>query len=255
MKSSFLVFAGLALCGAPALSAAVTNDYDAQRAAAMRKCEAVDAREYQTGLLFNPDGYRSYYARSRCFQDAAIAFRDPGLCDRVRQRRSLFSSSWGYSRDNCRKLVGQGIDKDRAAIDAMKETYAQRHVRLAGFRIERDGNGRDIDIIPQFTGEDAHAYHLRFELLRDGAGAAPVLLHDSGFYLRGAGDDIRIYVPSTDIRQRFPEFSLDRRFTVRATLTYSIGTGSYRGWWSPAFIDSRFAESERTQILSREELF
>lgn len=255
MRSSSLVFAGLALCGSPASAAPVANDYDAQRTAAMRKCEAVDAREYQTGLLFNPDGYRSYYARSLCFQDAAVTFRDLGLCDRVRQRRSLFSSSWGYSRDNCRKLVGQGIDKDRAAIDAMKEAYAQRHVRLAGFRIERDGNGRDIDIIPEFSGEGAHAYHLRFELVREVPGAAPVLLDESGFYLRGAGDDIRIYVRTADIRRRFPEFLPGQRSTVRAMLTYSIGTGSYRGRWSPAFIDSRFPESERTQILTREVSF
>lgn len=252
MKASCLVIAGLALCGAPASAFPSANDYDAQRAAAVRRCETVDESEYQTGLYFNPEGYRSYYARSLCYQNAAISFRDIDLCERVRQRRALFSSSWGYSRSNCRKLVGEGIGKDSAAIDGMKETYAQGHVQLAGFRIERDGNGRDIDIIPEFSGEGAHAYELRFELVRAEPAAAPVLLDASGFYLTGAADSIRIYVRTADIRRRFPGFALNQRFTVRAALIYSVGAGSYQGSWSPAFIESRFPEAERTQTLIRE---
>ncbi len=255
MKSFRLVLAGLALCSAPAPAFPAVGEYDAQEADAIRKCEAVDGREYQTGLYFNPDGYRSYYVRSLCFQEVAVAFRDVELCERVRQRRALLSSSWGYSKSNCRKLVGQGVDKDRETIDAMKEAYAQGHVRLAGFRVERDGNGRDIDIIPQFSGEGAHAYELRFELIPAGDNARPVLLDASGFHLAGASDSIRIYVRAADIRRRFPEFTLGRYFTVRAALTYAVGTGSYQGRWSPDFIDSRFPEAQRTQTLSREVCF
>src|SRR5687767_10601249 len=87
--------------------------YDSARAAAIRTCEAIDANEYQTALTFNPDGYRSYYLRSECFQKTAVHFRDLTLCDRVRQRRALLSSSWGYSPGNCRKLVGRAVDADR----------------------------------------------------------------------------------------------------------------------------------------------
>jgi hypothetical protein len=252
MKTRCLVFALLVLSGWSASGNPLGNDYDALRTAAVRKCEAVDAGEYQTGLFFNPDGYRSYYARSRCYQNAAITFRDSELCAKVRQRRALFSSSWGYSKSNCKKLVAEGIGNDRESIDRMKQNYQQGHVQLADFRIERDGNGRDIDIIPEFSGEGAHAYELRFELLREDSAEPPVLLDVSGFSLTGAADNIRIYVRTTDIRRQLPGFALTQRWPVRATLVYSVGTGSYHGEWSPAFIESRFPAKARTQTLEKE---
>ena len=238
----------------PGFSAA-NNDYMQQHAMAVSACEAIGAREYQSGLALNPDGYRSYYLRSQCDQKAAIKFRDTKLCAKVRQRRALFSSSWGYSKSNCKKLVEEGIAKDRDAIEQMKKEYAQGHVRLSDFRIERNGNGRDFDIIPEFSGTGAHGYKLVFEIIRDGSGLSPVLLKDSGFYLEGSTNNIRIYVPQQDIRKRFPVFSLDESWQVRATLVYSIGTGSYNGKWSNAFIESRFPESNRTQIMMKEVRF
>ncbi len=76
-------------------TAAFGASYDEQRLAAVAACEAIDPRDYQSGLLFNPDGYRSYFVRSECFQRVAREFRDSSLCEQVRQRRSLFVSSWG----------------------------------------------------------------------------------------------------------------------------------------------------------------
>ena len=187
-----------------------------------------------------------------CFQEAAISFRDIDLCARVKRRRAFFSSSWGYSESNCRKLVEEGIGDDREAIERMKEDYQKDHVQLADFRIERDGNGRDIDIIPEFSGDGVHAYELRFELLREDPAAPPVLLDVSGFSLTGPADNIRIYVRTTDIRRQFPGFALNQRWPVRATLVYSVGTGSQRGKWSPAFIENRFPVNERTQTLEKE---
>ena len=238
----------------PGLSAA-SNDYDQQHAAAVRTCKAINTRESQSGLFFNPDGYRSYYLRSQCNQKAAVKFRDIQLCAEVRQRRALFSSSWGYSESNCRKKVEEAITKDREAIDRMKKEYEQGHVRLSDFRIERNGNGRDIDIIPEFSGTGAHSYKLAFEIIPEDPELSPVLLKASGFYLEGDTNNIRLYVPQKEIRKRFPGFTLDKSWQVRATLVYSIGTGSYTGKWSDAFIESRFPVSARTQILMRERLF
>jgi hypothetical protein len=235
----------------PGLSPA-NNDYEQQHAMAVSACEAIDAREYQSGLALNPDGYRSYYLRSQCYQQAAIRFRDSKLCARVRQRRSLFSSSWGYSKSNCKKLLEQAINKDRDAIERMKSDYQQGHVRLSDFRVERNGNGRDFDIIPAFSGSGAHGYTLVLEIIPDGPGLSPVLLDASGFYLQGGTSNIRVYVPQQDIRKRFPGFALKPSWQVRATLVYSVGTGSFNGKWSDAFIESRFPESSRTQILMKE---
>lgn len=232
--------------------AAASNDYESRHAIAVTACEAINAREYQSGLALNPDGYRSYYLRSQCYQKAAIRFRDPELCKKVRQRRALFSSSWGYSKSNCEKEVEEGITKDRAAIEQMKRDYQQGHVRLSGFRIERNGNGRDFDIIPAFTGTGAHGYRLVFEIIPDDPEIPPVLLEDSGFYLQGNTNNIRLYVPQQEIRERFPGFALSKPWQVRATLVFSVGTGSYRGKWSDAFIESHFPASSRMQTLMKE---
>jgi len=231
---------------------AANNDYERQRALAVSACEAIKSREYQSGLALNPDGYRSYYVRSQCYQKVAKKFRDSRLCAMVRQRRSLFASSWGYSKSNCKKLVREGIAKDREAIDLMKREYGQGHVRLSDFRIERNGNGRDFDIIPEFSGTGAHGYRLVFEIIRDDPGLPPVLLEDSGFYLEGDTNNIRVYVPQQDIRKRFPGFAPDAYWQVRATLVYSIGTGSQNGKWSDAFMESRFPVSSRTQVMMKE---
>jgi hypothetical protein len=228
------------------------NDYEEQRAAAVRKCQEIDTGEYQSGLWLNPEGYRSYYLRSQCYQQAAIRFRDTGLCRKVRRRWALFSSSWGYSESNCEKLVAEGIETDRAVIGQMRQDYRRGHVRLVDFRIERNGNGRDFDIIPEFAGGGAHAYELRFELLPSAPAAWPVLLDESGFHLEGETSNIRIYVPQTDIRRRFPAFALDQTWPVRATLVYSIGTGSSTGKWSESFIEASFPERDRAQTLTRE---
>src|SRR5215813_13557750 len=87
--------ASAALLGAPAASAA---GYEELRTGAVAACRAIEPAESQSGLLFNPDGYRSYYVRSECLQRAAVEFRDESLCAEVKQRRAWFSSSWGISR-------------------------------------------------------------------------------------------------------------------------------------------------------------
>ena len=102
--------AGLILSCARPLFAAGYNDL---RAAALARCDAIDPSASQSGLAFNPDGFRSYYVRSECLQTAAVQFRDEGLCDRVRQRQALLWSSWGYSPMHCRDLVQQGVHAQR----------------------------------------------------------------------------------------------------------------------------------------------
>ena len=52
----YLLLASLAIVTAPAAA----NDYETQRDDAIRKCRATAPKDYQTGLLMNPAGYRSY---------------------------------------------------------------------------------------------------------------------------------------------------------------------------------------------------
>jgi hypothetical protein len=243
-------FVALILGGTSAFGAS----YEELRSAAVGKCQATDPSAYQSGLFFNPDGYRSYYVRSECFQSTAVRFRDETLCAQVRQRYSLLSSSWGYSAARCRQLVEEGAAADRNALEEMKRLYTSGAVRLRDFRLERNGNGRDFDIIPSFVGEYAHGYILRFEIIQTETGKQPALLHSSGFYLDG-NSNIRIFVRQSDLRKGFPELSLNHPYTVRATLVLDIGNGGQSGQWSDAFIERVFPTRARTQLLDREVRF
>ena len=229
-------------------------EYASARSAAVTACEAIDPGASQSGLYGNPDGYRSFYVRSECFQKAAVQFRDESLCAKVRQRRSVFASSWGYSPSQCRKVVTQGIATDRATLDAMKQRYLQGAVQLRSFRIERNGNGRDFDIVPAFSGSYAHGYRLTFEILGASSSSAPVLIHSSGYYL-DANSNLNIYVPQADIRYRFPSFVLGRPYQVRATAILDVGNGGQSGYWSDTFIERVFPIRSRSQSITTETVF
>lgn len=227
---------------------ALAADYANARAAAVAKCGAIDPSEARWGLIFNPDGHRSFYVRSECFQGAAVRFRDASLCEHVRQRRSLFGSSWGVSARQCHKEVEAGLEKDRAEIRALKADYADGHVELVDFSVERNGNGRDFDIVPRFQGSFPHGYTLSFSLV-DGTRNAE--FHRSGYYLRGAGDRIRIYVPAGSLRAALPGFSPEKTYVVKAVLELSIGRGGPGGRRSEAFVDNEFPRAVRTQVMTR----
>ena len=244
--AAFLV----AFCHA-ALSFAAS--YDDQRSSGVKTCQAIDPAEYRSGLAFNPDGYRSYYVRSECFQRTAVRFRDETLCTQVRQRRSLFSSSWGYSGARCRELVAAGVAADRKSLEEMRKNYLASAVRLRDFKIERNGNGRDFDIIPTFTGDYAHGHRLRFEIIPSGGGKE-ILFHSSGYHV-GGNSNLRIFVRQDEIRARFTEFTLNRSYLVRATITLDVGHGGLAGLWSDTFIERVFPARERSQSLEKEVRF
>ncbi len=228
------------------------SNYAALRTAATQQCEKIDPGESQSGLLFNPDGYRSFYVQSECFQRAAVQFRESSLCEHVRRRHSLFSSSWGISSARCRKLVADGMAADRAELEKEKQLYSANPVRLKTFHIQRNGNGRDFDIIPEFTSGNPHGYRLVFEIV--GGGRQPILLKSDGYYI-DANSKLNIYVRQIDIRAQFPEFQLNRTYTVRATAIVSIGMGGPSGYWSDEFAESIFPLRERSQSMTIENNF
>ena len=249
-RKTFALLFGFIAC-LPACRANA-SDYAARRAAATKQCEAISPGDYQTGLAFNPDGYRSYYVQSECFQKAAEQFRDSSLCGRVRRRFSLFWSSWGVSEKQCHDLVERGIGSDRQEIEKEKQNYTAGPVRLQNFRIGRNGNGRDFDLIPQFSSGYAHGYHLTFEIIDVSGG--PILIHSDGYYL-DAHAQIRVFVRQADIRARFADFALNHPYKVRATATLSIGMGGPSGYWSDEFLESIFPARERSQSLTIESKF
>jgi len=229
---------------------AIAASYDEMRTAAVARCEAIDPSAAQSGLAFNPDGYRSYYVRSDCFQSRAVEFRDERLCEQVKERRSLLWSSWGYSSSRCRELVAQGIAADRAALEEIKRQYREGAMTIRDFRVARNGNGRDFDILPTFEGRYQHGYVVTFEILPERNGA-PALLYSTGHYVdtRAA---TQFYVPQMELRRRFPSLTLGQRYMVRATITLDVGNGGPSGHWSDRFVEQVFPIGERSRSLTKE---
>ena len=246
--SPVLLVAAVGLFG---IAPALVSTYDEHRAAAVKKCDAIDPAAYQTGLYFNPDGYRSFYLRSECFQDAAVRFRDAALCARVIERRSLLASSWGYSAAHCRETVSGGIAEDRRALEAMKTEYVAGHMVLRDFRVEPNGNGRDFEFIPLVAGQHGHGYALQIEIVSSERTRPPVLIHASSYFVDGTSN-LRIYLRSDEIQRRMADFAAGRRYTVRATMTFTVPPGTLAAEWSDAFVDGVFPASARTQSITRD---
>jgi hypothetical protein len=250
IHAALFSFTASIVCIIAASTAFFASDYDQRRASAIHACEAIDPGKFQTGLVFNPDGYRSFYLRSQCFQEAAVVYRDEALCAQVKRRRSLFSSSWGYSASRCRDLVRQGLDADRKELGEVRRLYLSGPLTIESFRIERNGNGRDFDIIPIFAGTYAHGYHLTFEILDPDARRPPVLMHSNGYYVN-ANANMRLFVRQSEIRQRLPDLVLGRVYPVRATMTLSVSAGGPSGYWSDAFIERVFPARERSRSITQ----
>jgi hypothetical protein len=246
-----LVLSLLGLCASMSYAA---DAYDTQRAAAVRTCVDTDPEAYQSGLLFNPAGYRSYYLRSACFQTAAVEFRDASLCERVRQRHSIVMSSWGYSPANCHKLVAEGVAADRVELGAARARYLEGGMRLRSFRIARNGNGRDFEILPEFSGRDGHSCSLAFEIVDVSPSFPPVTIHSSSYYV-DPSSALHIFVRQADIRAKFPPFTVGRPYHVRATAVLNVGTGGSNTHWSSAFIEQVFPKRERSQSVTIETSF
>ena len=235
------------------LLAQTPSTYDVRRDGAVEACTAINASESRSGLYGNPDGYRSFYVRSKCFQDAAVRFRDATLCEGARQRRSLFASSWGYSPANCRRLVNEGMANDRRELERLKADHAGSRLEVKDVRVERNGNGRDFDIIPTFGGAGKGSYRVTMEILPGGSRPA-VTIYSSGHYL-DASANLRLYVTGAEIRRRLADFVPGGRYTVRVTLALSVPAGSPSAQWSDAFVESVFPVRERSRTFTRELAF
>jgi hypothetical protein len=135
----------------------------------------------------------------------------------------------------------------------LRNSYLKGAVTLRDFRVERNGNGRDFDILPSFEGEFAHGYRLTFAIV-PAAGRTPITIHSSGYYL-DKDSNISAFVRQHELRRLFPDFTLGRDYAVRATLTLDVGNGGQSGYWSEAFIERVFPVRMRSQSLMRQARF
>jgi len=164
----------------------------------------------------------------------------------------MLSSSWGVSSSQCEKLVSDGIAADRAELEKEKQIYTAGPIQLQSLKIRRNGNGRDFDLIPEFSAGNAHGYGLTVEIVS--TREQPILIHSDGYYV-DANSRLNIFIRQADIRSRFPEFKLDGTYKIRATLIFSVGMGGASGYWSDEFIEKVFPIHERSQSLTVESKF
>ena len=219
-------------------------------ATAVNKCKTINPDEYRSGLAFNPDGYKSYYVRSKCFQHAAIDFRAPVLCSEVSQRLAFFSSTWGYSERNCRKLVKEKQAKDRIYIEEDKAKVANKFVRLNDFTVAVNSSGRVFILSPTFTSGHGHSYRLNITLIDPQDNTHSALIHSKGYHLDGKGK-ILIHLQSKEIRERFPKFTLNRPYTVEANLVLVTGSASM----NEKFINEVWPLEDRSQTITKNMTF
>ena len=230
---------------AVALSA---SEYDSSLAGRVASCQEIDADEYQTGLLFNPEGYRTYYTRSVCFQRLAIEYRSPDLCSEVRRRYALFSSGWGYSVRNCRQLVDEKLAEDLDEVRRLRQDYLAAPMSVNQLSVEPNGNGRDFDFIPRFNDGLPYGYQLEFRLVDDNGDRHLIL--EYGGHIAGSDSNIRLFLTRRDLLARFPALEFNHPYPLEVTVTLAVGLRKLDGWLRADVLEQEFPYPERTNILS-----
>jgi hypothetical protein len=242
----------IAIPGWIACAGAAEDFYATRYAADLKRCEAISPDDYESGLAFNPDGYRSYYKRSECFQTMAATFRDESLCKNVKERWSLLWSSWAFSEKRCRELAGQSLEKDRPQLEKLRRDFiSSGPIRLVDFSMRRELNGRSYGIYPRFEPGYAHRYTLRFDLLAPEApGGAALLVSYTGPFAVPTG--YAVGAPVDDLLKHFPAFTPGKTYRVRATFTFEPKDGGLSEMWSDAFVEKLFPRDIRMQVLEKE---
>jgi hypothetical protein len=123
---------------------------------------------------------------------------------------------------------------------------------LRDFRIERNGNGRDYDVIPSFEGADGHGYMIAVEIVPPGG--RPIVVHTNGYYV-DPRSPLRLFIAQQDIRAKFPAFQPGRSYQVRTIATFTLPAGGGSRFMSDAFLESVFPLGERTRSVTREVRF
>jgi hypothetical protein len=197
---------GPSLADTPAFSCKACD----RKAAAVKKCRDIDPGEYSTGLLFNPPGKKTYFARSSCLQEAARKFRDPTLCEEVRERESLFFDGSAISRESCERRVQEAMLQAPDVV--IRDPY-----RLAAVEYFRNGNGRDIDVDIAFSGTYRHRYALTVSMV-DEAGATSERLHHREYSLGPATRGLRIWLQEAQVAAAAEALSLEPPYRLRVSL-------------------------------------
>ncbi|NNG13191.1 MAG: hypothetical protein HKM88_08090, partial [Halobacteria archaeon] len=101
------------------------------------RCLLTPHRCGPTGLLFNPPGMQTYYYRSQCYHDLAIASLNEAHCAAVIERKSLLFDGSHYSQHACLARVRQ-IRADQAAPRVDPNRIARIETLAASLEQDRE---------------------------------------------------------------------------------------------------------------------
>lgn len=202
-------------CGAT--SAAPADRFAEERNREIARCKAIDEKAYSTGMIFNPKGQATMFERSRCFQELAIAERDPSLCTNVAERQSWFFDGSAISEKSCLERVAQRIEKDRR--DFAAKDFSRLH-QLRSFALSRNGNGRDFDFEVQTAGSMSSAYQLALEFTPAGDGDVVSVYDDTTLF---ADTDSRkvILLRQSQLAEKLGETFHQTEWSATVTLRFS----------------------------------
>ncbi len=248
MKAFKVLYIVILLLG----SASALASYNERLQSGIAECEAIPAFESHSGMWLNPEGYGAYWGRSACYQKVATEFRDISLCDRVYRNYSLFSSSWGYSRENCRVLVAGVQREDVAELQKLKAAYNTGPVVLVDVLLQKNGNGRDVDVIPEFSAGHAGSYILTLFLVDDAAKKFEIT--SNSFYLGDGKSDINWYIPRETILAAMPHFDDSAEYAVVINIEFSLPLGRANGVWPETWPEQIWPVKERRQRFSAKKM-
>jgi len=179
------------------------------------ECESIPADAYETGLLFNPAGRRTYFQRSRCLQRVAIKWRDAQLCDRVKQRRSLFFSGDAISEKACREAVAEQIANDIERAESIR--VKELHKLVASNFARPHYLGGDFLLHIETEGSHPGGYQIRIEAWPNDSSAS-LVIDDYRQPLGSSGHSLTRTIREHQVHQVLRNQSMDREVQVRITL-------------------------------------
>ena len=194
------------------------DDFKEQKSRGIAKCDEFSRHDYQTGLIFNPSGYQTFYLQSECFQKLAVEVRDISLCSEVQERKSWFFNGSAVSEERCIQLVKQLLEKDQSEAARIVGIH-----KIAELHFARNANGRDVDLRVVTRGSFWHKYKLLIEC-ESASGSGTAKIYEKEHTLGQQDHDLNLFIPIKEISQSLEGGIVDKELSVHAMLELTPST-------------------------------
>ncbi len=139
--------------------------------------------------------------------------------------------------------------EDTAELRALKVAYNTGPVRLVDVQLQKNGNGRDIDVVPQFSAGYAGAYTLTLYLVDETKKKFQIT--STSFYLGDGKPDIMWYIPRETIMAAMPNFDETSEYNIVINMVFSVPLGRVNGLWPEAWPEQIWPAKQRSEQFIR----